>query len=71
MKQKMTHAEMVDGICYGIELGRILAVVCDGELRLFTDKHVGIHLTQEEVNSAISASEYRRLSEADYHAREN
>lgn len=71
MKQKMTHAEMVDSICYGIELGRILAVVRDGELRLFTDKHIGIHLTQEEANSAISAAEYRRLSEADYHAREN
>ena len=71
MKQKMTHTEMVDSICYGIEQGRILAVVRDGELRLFTDKHVGIHLTQEEASNAISAAEYRRLSEADYHAREN
>lgn len=71
MKQKMTHAEMVDSICYGIELGRILAVVRDGELRLFTDKHVPEHLSPEEAKNAISAAEYRRLSEADYHAREN
>lgn len=67
----MTHYEMVDGICNGIRQGRILAVVRKGELRLFTDKHVGVYLTETEAATDISADEYRRLSELDYHAREN
>lgn len=67
----MTHDEMVQGIANGIRQGKILAVVRNKELRLFTNKHVGEHLTEAEARTAISAEEYVRLSEADRSAQWN
>ena len=61
----MTHDEMAQGIANGIRQGKILAVVRNNELRLFTDRHVGKHLTEAEAKTAISAEEYIKLSEAD------
>lgn len=64
----MTHQELQDYLAAGIESGEVLAIVRDGELLFFHSTHVGEHVTEAEAATAISAEEYRRLSDADWSA---